>query len=215
MPSLTGLPATLAIAIILALPAAAAAQGAVVDSAAPAVGPGDALQPGDAVRLRIWREPDLSGDFPVNENGVATLPKLGAISVVRHSVPDLTAMLMSEYATYLRNPSIEVVPLRRVNVSGSVQKPGLYLVDPTMTVADALTQAGGVSSDGKKDRVDLLRDGKRLNVGLLQDTRIGDAPIRSGDKLYVPQRSWISRNPWIVGAAVSATTTIIIAATRH
>ena len=31
----------------------------------------DPLRPGDVVRLRIWREPDMSGDFAVDEIGRA------------------------------------------------------------------------------------------------------------------------------------------------
>ncbi|HZI73301.1 MAG TPA: polysaccharide biosynthesis/export family protein, partial [Gemmatimonadales bacterium] len=40
--------------------------------------PGEIVRPGDLIRLKIWREPDMSGDIAVDEAGVATLPRLGA-----------------------------------------------------------------------------------------------------------------------------------------
>src|SRR6266704_165227 len=39
------------------------------------------IRPGDVVRLRIWREPDLSGEFTVDETGTVVLPKLGAVTI--------------------------------------------------------------------------------------------------------------------------------------
>lgn len=168
------------------------------------------LRPGDVVRLRIWREPDLSGDFQVNESGQVVLPKIGPVAVDAISRDSLRRSLLAAYTTYLRNPSIEVVLLRRINVLGAVRNPGLYPVDPTMTVADALALAGGPNPDGKRDRVDLVRGGDRLVVKLDPATRLGDTPIRAGDQLYVPQRSWISRNQGLVIGTVTAITALAV-----
>ena len=97
-----------------------------------------------------------------------------------------------------------MIALRRIKVLGSVRTPGLYQVDPTMTVADAIALAGGVSPDGRGDRVDLLREGQRLTGNLEAQTRLGDTPIASGDQLYVPQRSWLSRNTAVIAAGITA-----------
>jgi polysaccharide export outer membrane protein len=173
------------------------------------------LRPGDVIRLRIWREPDLSGEFPVDESGQAVLPLVGPVSVVGLSRDSLRRSLLTSYTEYLKNPSIEVILLRRVNVMGAVRNPGLYPVDPTMTVADALALAGGPSPDGKRDRVELLRGGERIVVRLEPSARLGDTPLRSGDQLYVPSRSWISRNPGVVvGTATFLTALIVRLATQ-
>ena len=117
------------------------------------------LQPGDAVRLKIWREPDLSGEFQVDERGEVVFPQLGAMRVSQLSADSLKSMLVWSYTAYLRDPSIEVTLLRRVNVLGPVRSPGLYQVDQTQTIADVLAQAGGATPDGKPDRVELVRGG--------------------------------------------------------
>lgn len=176
------------------------------------------LRPGDIIRLRIWREPDLSGEFPVDAHGTVTFPKIGLQQVTGESEDALRERLVGLYQLYLRNPSIDVVFLRRINVLGSVRNPGLIPVDPTMVVADALALAGGTTPDGRRDKIRLIRGGEVLTGNISQRTRIADLPLQSGDQLYVPERSWISRNG-IVTAVISSglsliTTLIVVAATK-
>jgi protein involved in polysaccharide export with SLBB domain len=198
----------------LSLASESRAQALPRQSAATSESP-EPLRPGDVVRLRIWREPDLSGDFHVDESGLVVLPKLGPVSVGVISRDSLRRSLLAAYSTYLKNPSIEVVLLRRVNVLGAVRNPGLYPVDPTMTIADALALAGGPTPEGKRDRVDLVRGGDRLKVRLDPATRLGDTPIRSGDQLFVPERSWLSRNPGLVIGTLTAVTALVVRIGLH
>ncbi len=169
------------------------------------------LRPGDVVDLQIWREKDLTGRFDVDEHGAAVLPKIGRVQVAGVDPDSLKAQIVREYERYLRNPSITVTFLRRVTIMGSVEKPGVYPVDPTMTIADALALAGGAAPDGQRDRVQLFRAGQAVDTRLTQGTRIADSPLRSGDQLYVPERSWLSRNTTLVATAISSLATLVIA----
>ena len=196
---------------VAGLPAQQATQDGVLARPAAAV---DQLRPGDVVRLRIWREPDLSGDFMVDESGVVTLPRVGPVRVLGEPVDSLKAHLLALYRRYVNQPSIEVTPLRRVQVTGAVRTPGLYTVDPTMSVADAIALAGGITPDGRRDRVLLIRGNTPIDAELERgDGRA--SPLRSGDAVYVPQRSWLSRNPGMVIAAVSATASVVWAFRRR
>jgi polysaccharide export outer membrane protein len=176
------------------------------------------LLPGDIVRLRIWREPDLSGEFPVDAHGDVVFPKIGVQRVTGESQDALRDRLVSLYERYLRNPSIDVVFLRRINVLGSVRHPGLIPVDPTMVVADALALAGGTTPDGRQDRIQLIRGGEVLTTDISQRTRIADLPLQSGDQLYVPERSWFSRhgvaNTFIAAGLSLVTLLITVAITK-
>lgn len=186
------------------------AGGAQAQQAAPDSSPAR-LQPGDVLRLAIWREEDLSGDFEIDEHGTAVLPKLGPLQVTTTDPEALKAQILEAYGRYLRNPSIKVTFLRRFTVLGAVMKPGVYSVDPTMTVADAVAMAGGAAPDGRKDRVEVRRGGVRVASQLTNATRIADSPIRSGDELYVPERSWVSRNTALVTTAISVAASLLIA----
>lgn len=161
------------------------------------------VQPGDVVRLWIWREEELSGEFPVPATGVVIFPKIGAQKVTDRPLVELRDTLLAEFKKYLRNPSIEITFLRRVNILGAVRKPGVYALEPTMTISMALAMAEGTTPEGRQDRVELSRNGELLVANVNQRTRIAELPIRSGDQLYVPERSWISRNSVLVAAAVS------------
>ena len=172
------------------------------------------LQPGDMVRLKVWREPDLSGDYQVDESGEAVFPKIGPLKVSQLSTDSLKSLLVSTYSVYLRNPAIDVTLLRRVNVLGAVRNPGLYQVDATVTVADVLAMAGGVSSNGNPKKIELLRQGQRLSVQLTEQSRLSESPMRSGDELWVPEKSWLSRNAAVVAAVITGTAFVIAATVR-
>ena len=77
------------------------------------------LRAGDVVRVRVWREPDLSGDFIVDEYGRISLPLLGNREALGESSETLQKKLQDAYAATLKDPSVQVVFLRRVAVQGS------------------------------------------------------------------------------------------------
>jgi polysaccharide export outer membrane protein len=210
------MPLTVVVVYALAVVAATrlAAQSRTAAGPADSVDSTTVLGPGDLIRLRIWREPDLSGDFQVDERGMVVLPKIGPISIHNHSGQELNSILVQKYSAYLRDPAIEITILHRVNVLGAVQKPGLYPVDRTMTVADVFALAGGVAPDGNPDGGSLMRGGKRVNIKLSQRTTVGEMSLQSGDQLYVPQRSWLSRNPGVIAGAITALASIILVVRR-
>jgi polysaccharide export outer membrane protein len=173
------------------------------------------LRPGDAVRVEIWREGELSGEFLVNVNGTITLPLLGEVKVTEIPANRLRDVLTERYRVNLRNPSINVTPLRRVNVLGEVQKPGIYGVDPTITLAGVVALAGGTTPDGDLNQIQIMREGQVIRERVGAATTLSGADIRSGDQVMVNRRSWLARNtPFVVSALLSVTsiiTSIIIA----
>lgn len=169
---------------------------------------GDPLRAGDILRLRIFQEPEMSGEFPVDERGAVTLPRLGTVPLGSWPADSIRPRLTKAFAEFLRNPVVEVTVLRRISVTGSVLKPGLYPVDPSMTVTDALALAGGASPDGRRDRVELRRGSTRSLATLDRASTIADLRLHSGDQLFVPQRSWLSRNTWLVSTLIGATATV-------
>ena len=169
----------------------------------------DGLRPGDIIRLQIWREPDLSGEFPVDETGAVVLPRLGPVTVAGESPDSLKARLVRAYEGFLNHSSINVTLLRRLQILGAVRNPGLYPVDATMTVADAIALAGGTTSQGSPNRIELVRGGERLAGRLSRNTTIIGSQIQSGDQIFVPERSWISRNTGVVIGAISAVLAVV------
>jgi len=201
------------LAVAFLLPSGAAAQQAstpLVVSSDTAIT--DGAHPGDVIRLWVWREEEMTGEYPIAANGIVTLPLLGDVTAVGRPVDSLTAEIKASYARYLRNPSITVILLRRIAVQGWVRAPGLYPVDPTVTVAEALAVAGGIAGDGDGEKVRLVRDGAVLQERLAAETILRSTPVRSGDVIFVPRQPWLERNSSVfLWGAVSVVTAVLIA----
>jgi protein involved in polysaccharide export with SLBB domain len=168
------------------------------------------LSAGDVVRISIWREPDLSGDFSVDENGMVVLPLIGAYQVGGVGIERIRDELIERYRQQLRNPAITITPLRRVNVLGEVRNPGLYPIDATVTLAGAVALAGGAQQWGDLNRIDVVRDGAviRHRVGINESLSAAD--IRSGDRIVVNRRTWFDRNGQVIATALLTATGVIV-----
>lgn len=172
------------------------------------------LRAGDVVKVYIWREPELSRDYEVNGAGSIDLPKIGQVDVTNVSPDSLQRALEHRFARYVRTPTIEVSMRQRISVLGSVRNPGVYQVDPYVTVADALALAGGPTPDARTDDVHVLRGERTLQTRVSARTVIADSPVESGDQLYVPDRGWVSRNLTLISAGVSAVGILVFALRR-
>lgn len=205
------LPSALALIALLAS-CSAAPEEAVQPQ--PSQGVDTGLRPGDAVRLTVWREEDLSGEFSIDDRGVVTLPLLGERRVAGLQATELRDTLLRDFRGYLQTPSIEVAVLRRITVLGAVNQPGLYTVDTTVTLREAIGLAGGVAPAGDDSDIRLTRDGRVVRRGIDGGSRIADVDIRSGDEIVVGERSWLERNSApllgsLIAAAAVITTTLI------
>jgi polysaccharide export outer membrane protein len=197
----------LAAPLWVASAASAHSQGIVQQSSA-------SLRPGDSLRVRVWREPDLSGVFMVDEHGDLTFPRLGRRNVLNVPIDSIRARVQREYAEFVRDASVEITPLYRVRVNGAVRNPGLFTVDPTMSVGDAIGLAGGVSPEGRSGRVDLVRDGRRIATSISPSSRLVELALRSGDELNVPERAWVTRNTGLLFGGLSAIASLFWAFNR-
>jgi len=173
------------------------------------------LRPGDLVEIEIWREDDLSGRFLVDESGNVVLPLLGERNAIGRDLPSFRRELLEEYRKHLVNPSIIITPLRRVYVLGSVREPGLYEVDPTISLAGVVAMAGIPSGIRDLRRIRIIRDGEVVLDGVRSEAALVTVDVRSGDQIFVEQRSWWDRNRgWVMTTAASLGTSIILVLLR-
>src|SRR5207237_9692859 len=71
--------------------------------------------------------------------------------------------------------------------------------------------AGGATAMGDQHEVELVRNGARLNRRINTDARIAETPLRSGDQIFVPERSFGVRNSGLVATAISVSASLAIA----
>ena len=170
----------------------------------------DVIRPGDVVRLTVIREEELSGDFPVNQFGTVVLPLVGEYDVTNESNRSLREKVIRDLQKVRAARDIELVVLRRVRVLGEVNVPGVYPLDPTMSVADAVAMAKGRSQWADEGKVMLRRGDQVVVTNLRLDMMLSESTILSGDEIFVPRISWLNRNLSAVVAVGSTVAGIMV-----
>ncbi len=188
-PSLSGLAAVLAM-----LAAAAGALGASpleAPGVVEAPGPRSAsyrLDTGDKLRVIIFGETRLSGDFVVADDGKVAFPLVGAVPAAGLSVDAFADRLRSRLADgYLKDPrvSAEVEAYRPFYILGEVQKPGEYPFITGLTVMNAVATAGGFSYRANT-RLVLIR---HAGADKGSATRLTlSTPVDPGDTILIRER---------------------------
>ncbi|HEU4643195.1 MAG TPA: SLBB domain-containing protein [Gemmatimonadaceae bacterium] len=183
------LPALAALAALCAVaPLAAQSTGAPRDTNV-------VLHPGDEVKVVVWRNAEMSGDFVVGINGALRHPLYQEVQVVGIPLYEVETRLREFLAKYVTNPQLVVEPLFRVTVGGEVRQPNLYPLPRETTISQAVALAGGATENGRLDRVKLIRGQQEYLMDLTSPTsRWDNEPVQSGDQILVQRRRNLFRD---------------------
>lgn len=202
---------SLVAAPVLAAPlVATAAQAPATQTAAVS-----SVGPGDRIMLKVWREPLWSDSLLlVSSDGDIVLPRIGRFHAAGILPTALRDTIERRLGTFLRDPSVDVVVMRRVAVLGAVRKPDVYYVDPTASLRDVLARAGGLTDDADANRIEIVRDGASSRLGRWDTIAERGAPVRSGDEVFVRRRSWITRNAVATLSSVAVAVSVLLTALK-
>ncbi len=168
------------------------------------------IQPGDAFRIRVYGEDDLTdgggtANTMVTPDGYVVLTLLGPVYVKDLSIVDATAKVTEAYQKYVRYPQVALIPVRingkKVSIFGAVNKPGTYTVSDNMKISDLFAEAGGATTgmmDGTvKELADIpgsyiIREGAILPVNFTEAIYKGN-PLHNikvfpEDIIYIAQK---------------------------
>ncbi len=171
-------------------------------------------QPGDRVFVHVVGEPLLSDTVTVNERGQIAVPKLGVIDITPFTITELQDTLRARYAVYLRAPAIEVLVLRRVSVNGEVAHPNLYLVNVSTTLRDIIAMAGGITENGDRRKVYVVRDGNQTRIPEWESDQSLASDLHSGDQVVVGRRAWWKSNIFPLTSTLILVTSLVISLRR-
>jgi len=176
---------------------------------------------GDEANIRIFRHDDLTTRALVMSDGTLQVPLAGRVAVQGLTRAEATEAVQVALSAYLKSPqvildvvsasssvlienpqvSVEAVKLsgQKIAVLGEVARPGVFVMDAAMSLADAISMAGGTTQDAEKRSVVLVhtrggnREPKLLNLSrLLKEGDLSQNPaLQTGDLVYVP-RSFIA-----------------------
>ncbi len=176
----------LLLAVLLLLPGVLAQAG-------PATPPADPLGhyelgPGDSIRVVVFGENDLSGDFGIGTNGTVALPLIGAVHAAGKTPGELESTIAAALSpNYVRDPrvSVEVLKYRPFFILGEVKAPGSYPCTAGINVRSAAALAGGYTYRAKTGHAYITRTlgGQESRSKVSPDT-----PVLPGDVIEVPER---------------------------
>jgi protein involved in polysaccharide export with SLBB domain len=171
------------------------------------------LGPGDKLRLTVFGETDLSGEFTIDGSGFARLPLIGQVHAAGTTSQQLEAVIGSALSQgYLKSPrvSVEVTTYRPFYIIGAVNRPGQYPYVDHMNALNAIALAGGFTSGAVESVVFVRREGSNQEVEVPADRT---TEIYPGDVVKVHNTFFTDAvsilSPFSGVAATAATAAII------
>jgi len=158
------------------------------------------LGPGDTFTLEVLGEKDLPREYQVASDGTVDFPYVHNLKVADLEAQEVARLVRERLIAekVLSDPSVVVqvkeYASRHVTVLGQVSKPGSYPLLPGMSMIQAISQAGGLTSVASGSHANLTRKvGKgqqtvQIDVDAIVEGRAPDVPLQAGDQIYVPER---------------------------
>ncbi|HEU5073510.1 MAG TPA: polysaccharide biosynthesis/export family protein [Polyangiaceae bacterium] len=159
------------------------------------------LAPGDVFQLKIVGEKELPEEYQVASDGTVDLPYIHTLKVTGLEPQEVARLIRERLIEekVLSDPAVVVsvkeYVSKRITLLGEVQKPGSFPVSPGLTLIQALSLAGGLTSIANKEQVRLTRVAKDgttntvvLDIGAITEGDAPDIPLQPGDRIYVKER---------------------------
>jgi polysaccharide export outer membrane protein len=147
------------------------------------------LGPNDRLRITVFGQPTLTGEYTLDGNGVLAFPLIGNVPANGSTTSELQQKIAAKLnPDYLINPSVsaEIVNRRPFYVVGEVQHPGNYPYVSDLTAVNAIAMAGGFTRRARKNDFYIRRldkDGKMVRI----EANAGTV-LQAGDTLEVRER---------------------------
>ena len=154
----------------------------------PVMKDGYTLGAGDSLRIIVYGQEELSGEYKVDPSGRVAFPLISSVNAQGLTVLQLEQEITSQLSPkYLKDPrvSVEVLEYRSVYILGEVRVPGKYPYVPNMTVMQAVAVAGGHTYRGDESSAEITRlDNDTLKTFTIKSNDM----IMPGDTLVIKRR---------------------------
>jgi polysaccharide export outer membrane protein len=146
------------------------------------------LSSGDKIKVTVFGQTNVTGEYQIDETGMVTLPLGGPIRVKGMTAAKAALFVAQtlKAAGDFRDPrvSIELVAYAPVYVLGEVNRPGEFVYRPGLSLFSAVALAGGFTYRANQNRVYVRGNDERIET----DYKIrSDIAIYPGDVIRVPE----------------------------
>ena len=146
------------------------------------------LAPNDRIRVKVFGEQDITGEYEVDSGGYVSIPLAGHVRAAGLTTRQVERAIVSALSKgIVRDPrvNVEIALYRPYYILGEVKKSGEYPYRVGLTVLDAVASAGGFTYRANEDKVYLRRSGSAA-----EEIHPLSAPILvyPGDNIRIPER---------------------------
>lgn len=107
------------------------------------------LHAGDQLEVSVWKEVDLQSKLQIRPDGRFSFPLTGEIIAAGRTVAEIQTDITTRLKKYIPEPVVTVsvsgIDGNKVYVIGQVNKPGAIVMNPQVSVLQALAVAGGTT----------------------------------------------------------------------
>ena len=156
------------------------------------------IQAGDLLEVSVWREDYLEREVAVQPDGMISFPLVGVLNAAGSTVEELQIRVAQRLSEYFPDPvvtvSIKEIRGNRIYILGQVQRPGQFIMNPTVDVMQALALAGGTTPFAELNDIKILRRSSGTQTLIkfrYRDVERGrnlqqNIILQSGDVIIVP-----------------------------
>jgi len=160
------------------------------------------IGPGDSVQVFVWRNPEVTGTFPVRPDGKMTMNLIEDLQASGKTPTQLARDIEKTLSKYIQEPIVTVIvsggvgPFdQQIRVVGEAAKPQALNYREKMSLIDLMISVGGLTDFAAGNKAYILRttEGKQARLGVrLEDLLKGgdisaNVDMRPGDVLVVPE----------------------------
>ena len=151
---------------------------------------------GDELQIRGWGMVDIDVSATVDRSGAIFIPRVGSVKVSGVQYKDLQGYLKKAiskiYTNFDLTASIAQTRAVQVYVVGHAVRPGTYTLSAMSTLLNAIFTSGGPDATGSMRNIQLKRGAQTISNFDLYDMLVkgdksGDASLRDGDVIYIPE----------------------------
>ena len=161
------------------------------------------IGPGDTLNVIVWRNPEISGAWPVRPDGKVTTTLVEDMPAAGRDPTTLAREIEKTLSKYIRDPVVTVIVSgfqgpysQQIRIIGEAAHPQALPYRQEMTALDVMIAVGGLTDFADGNRTILMRaseGGKQYNIRLKDLIKRGDisanVDVKPGDILLIPQ-SW-------------------------
>jgi polysaccharide biosynthesis/export protein len=147
-----------------------------------------ALRPSDQLRIKVYNEDSISGDYQVDSAGFISIPLAGRVRAGGRTTAQLEQAIASQLNRgVIKNPrvNVQISSHAPFYIHGEVKRAGEFPYRPGLTVSDAVATAGGFTYRANEQHAFVRRAGANAEIIYSLAARV---PIYPGDNIRIPER---------------------------